>query len=82
MFTLCLAASAALFFSLSLYFEQKCRRLTRELESASHRAGLWHTSFVRARMERNRLATWPLRCDKCDLPYRLTQEVIEKLAKE
>lgn len=56
MVTLCLAASAALFFSLSLYFERKCRHLTRELESASHRAGLWHTSFVRARRERNKIA--------------------------
>ena len=80
MVTLCLAASAALFFSLSLYFEQKCRRLTRELESACHRAGVWQRSMVAAR--RGKDAPWPLRCDKCDLPYRLTQEVIEKLAKE
>ena len=69
MVTLCLAASAALFFSLSLYFEQRCRRLTRELESACHRAGVWQRSMVAARRGK-------------DLPYRLTQEVIEKLAKE
>ena len=56
MVTLCLAASAALFFSLSLYFGMKCRHLTRELETACYRAGLWHTSFVRVRRERNKIA--------------------------